>query len=82
MNRQEIRETIADYEYYRNGFNRLSGCCVKIVNLRILKNKYIYDTILQISFDHFERYNNCEYPKKVIQDWFNRGLVKKNLKKS
>lgn len=61
------KEKIEDYEYYKNGFNRLCGHEVVIVNVRKRKDKYIADVILRdIEAGKSERYNDCEYPRTLI----------------
>lgn len=66
MNKTEIREKIWKYEYYRNGFSKLCGTGVRVLNLRINKNKATADIILITDDEnefgsHYERYNDCEY---------------------
>ena len=46
MNKQQIKNKITDYEYYRSGLQHLSGTDVKVKNLKILKNKAVADIIL------------------------------------
>ena len=61
---EELRRKIETYEYYKNGFNQLSGAYTHAVNVKVRKNKAIADIILITDAENgcSERYNNCEYP--------------------
>lgn len=69
MTKKEIKEKIWKYEYCHSGFNKLSGVDVKVVNLRVRKNKAIADIVLTSDLEsgNSERYNNCEYPFSLIK---------------
>ena len=69
MNKQQIKNKITDYEYYRSGLQHLSGTDVEVKNLKILKNKAIADIILHNHEENsFERYNKCEYDLKELEN--------------
>ncbi len=60
--KKEIKDMIEKYEYYTNGFGALNGRDVKIVNLRVTKEKAVCDVILINNDDNVrERYDSTEY---------------------
>ncbi len=60
--KKEIKEMIRKYEYNVNGFGALSGRDVKVVNLRVTKEKAVCDVILINDDDNIrERFNDTEY---------------------
>jgi len=62
-----IKEIIEDFEYYKNGYNKISGNSVKAINIKERKDKYIADIILSEDLGAVEtRYNKCEYPKNLL----------------
>ena len=64
-----LKDLISEYEYYTNGFQRLSGCDVQVFNVRIRKDKYIADVVLWTDDGAIKtRYNNCEYPKDTFKN--------------
>ena len=66
----KIKDQIAEYEYHMNGFKQLNGRHVKVVNLRVRKDKYIADVTLIDDFDGYrESFKDCEYDKTL----FNKG---------
>ena len=65
QNRQEIKMKIALYEVRKNGKSRI----IEIKNLRIHKDKYIADVILESGKgDDTEIYSNCKYKKEDIDN--------------
>ena len=66
MNKKEIKTKIESYEYYNNGMKHINGAWVKVLNLKLSKNKVFCDIILGME-DKEERYNNCEYELKVLE---------------
>ena len=77
MTKEEIKQAIHDYEYLNNGFQKLSGKYVKVVNLKLRKNSVTVDIILgdEDPEEAINRYNVCEYPMNLIQE------IHKKLKK-
>lgn len=65
-----VAERIWEYEYYTNGFNKLSGADVTILNVRISKSKekVLADVVLtpDIESGHSERYSDCLYSFSVL----------------
>jgi hypothetical protein len=61
MDKQLVKKKIVEFEYYENGYNRLSGADVKVVNLYVGKKKATADVILSDG-DIKTRVNSCEYP--------------------
>jgi len=58
-----IKERIEDIEYYGNGFHKLNGRYVQVLNLRIKGEIVLVDIILGNHEENsVQRYNNCEYP--------------------
>ena len=78
MNRKEIKDMIEKYEYNINGFGRLNGRDVKVVNLRVTKEKVICDVILINDDDNMtERYNNTEYKLSKLVELANKNKENK-----
>ncbi len=63
ISKDEIKEKIIEFERRISGLDKISGVDVKVLNLRIRKDKYIADVIISED-EKSERYNNCEYPIK------------------
>ena len=61
MDKQLVKQKIADFEYYQNGYNQLNGADVKIINLHVGKIIATADVILSDG-DIKTRVNACEYP--------------------
>ena len=63
MTKKEIKEKIWTFEYYTNGFHKLSGAGVSVKNLKISGDKIRADIILTTDAEAgiSERYNNCRY---------------------
>ena len=62
------KKAIEEKEYYANGFYRLSGHGVKVVNVRERKLDVLADVILYDDNDNtHERYNKCTYPKHILK---------------
>ena len=64
QNRQEIKWKIALYEVRQN---KKSGI-IEVKNLRIHKNEYVADVVLEEEEDSIEIYNNCKYKKEDIDN--------------
>ncbi len=65
---KKIKEKIADCEHEANGFDyRGFAPSIKVVNLKILKDKYVADVII---IDHeektTERFDEVEYPLSIM----------------
>jgi len=67
MTKKEAKEKIWAFEFYRNGFHKLSGCDVEVRNIKLRKTKVIADVIFIDNDDISERHNNCEYPIKLLE---------------
>lgn len=70
MTTKNLKEKIWEYEFYHNGFHKLSGADVKVVNVRKHKDKVIADVTLidDCGTGHSEqRFNNCEYPLTLLK---------------
>lgn len=65
-NKDEIKEKIRELERYANGLDKISGVFIKVLNLKIRKDKYIADIVI-CEDENSKRYNNCEYHKKLLQ---------------
>ena len=61
MDKNLVKKKIVEFEYYENGYNRLSGTDVRVVNLHVGKDKATADVILNDG-DVQTRINACEYP--------------------
>jgi len=69
MTRQEAKQKIKIYEYYLNGFNKRVDHEVEVVNIRVRKDIVIADVIfIDHGRDYLERWNNCEYPRKLLDE--------------
>lgn len=66
---EELRRKIETLEYYKNGFDHLSGANVHAVNVKVRKHKAIADILLITDAENgtLERYNNCEYPLYLLE---------------
>ena len=72
------KDLIWEYEFYTNGFHKLSGKDVKVVNVKEYKDKYVADVILIDYYDNKrERYNECEYPKDLFKNEVSMRKFKK-----
>ena len=69
MTGKELKEKIWKYEFCLNGFHKLSGASVKVVNVRKARDKVITDVILTDDnvIGHSERFNSCEYPLALLK---------------
>jgi len=61
MDKNLVKKKIVEFEYFENGYNRLSGADVRVVNLHVGKAKATADVILSEG-DVETRVNACEYP--------------------
>jgi len=61
MTIQKLKEKVREYEYFLNGFQRLNGAYVKVVNIKKKRDRLLADVILY-NGEHEERYNKCNYP--------------------
>ena len=78
MNIKEAREAIWNFEYYTNGYGRLSGKDVKVINLRLTKKFAIADVKLIDSEDnHIDRYNGQRYSIVILEKWTNKVLAER-----
>jgi len=78
MNKKEIKDMIEKYEFNINGFGRLNGRDVKVVNLRVTKEKAICDVILINNDDNIrERFNNTEYKLSKLVELSNKSKENK-----
>ena len=70
MTRTEAKDLIQNYEYYANGFHRLSGVDVLARNVRITKTHAIADIILITDAEEgtSERYNRIKYPLDKLEE--------------
>lgn len=74
MNKELIKQTISNIEFFANGFDKLCGSQIKVINLKSKKDKYIADIILISEFGEIkERVNNCEYNKELINSNIKEG---------
>ena len=63
------KEAIEIMEYRANGFSRLSGHGVRVLNVRERKEDVVADVILYDYDDNKqERYNKCTYSKKGLAE--------------
>ena len=63
------KKAIEEYEYYNNGYNRLSGYYVKAVNVKPSKYKVTADVILSEGESGVKtRYNDCVYTKEILKE--------------
>jgi len=63
MDIQQIKERIWQLEYYGSGLNKLNAVEVRVVNLRVRKDRAVADVIVRYLEDGVEmRYSNVEYP--------------------
>ena len=66
--KEKIIKAIQLLELKNSGLNKINSAYVKVKNLKERKDHYIADVIIGISEEGYsERYNNCEYPKELIQ---------------
>lgn len=68
INKDEVKEKIRKLERHNFGLDKISGVFIKVLNLKIRKDKYIADIVIRED-ESSERYNNCEYPKKIIEEF-------------
>jgi len=69
---QKVKSAIENFEYYKNGFARLSGCWAKAVNVRRVHRGWKADVILTVDCgEQQERYNGCFYPDGIIDQYKN-----------
>ena len=62
------KELIEDFEYYKNGYNKLCGYEVKATNIRERKNDYVADITLIEDFGEVKtKYKGCVYPKNCLK---------------
>jgi len=77
MNIKTAREAIWNFEYYTNGYGRLSGMDVKVINLRLRKKFAIADVkLIDREDNHVDRYNGQRYSIVVLEKWTNKALDK------
>lgn len=60
MDKDLVKRKIVDFEHFEN-CNGLSGCDVRVINVKVGKNKATADVIVNDG-DRTVRTNNCEYP--------------------
>lgn len=71
MTKQEIKDTIAEIEYYNNSAGGiLCGIDIKVVNLKITKEEATADIIVNENREKIERFNDCVYPIHELEAWF------------
>jgi len=69
MNKEEIKQSIWQYEYNRNGLKHQNGADVLVLNLKILKEKVKCDIkIYNLDGSHMERFNDCEYDMEMFKN--------------
>ena len=70
MTKTEAKDIIQNYEYYANGFHRLSGVDVLVRNVRLTKTHAIADIILITDAEcgNSERYNQVKYPLEKLEE--------------
>ncbi|MBA7601164.1 hypothetical protein ES703_08231 [subsurface metagenome] len=78
MNIKTAKEAIWNFEYYTNGYGRLSGMDVKVVNLRLTKKSAIADVkLIDREDNHVDRYNGQRYSIVVLEKWTNKFLAER-----
>lgn len=68
INKDEVKEKIRELERHISGLDKISGVFIKVLNLKIRKDKYIADIVI-CEDENSKRCNNCEYPKKIIEEF-------------
>jgi len=64
----KVIKAIKLFELKINGLDKINSAYVEIKNLKERKDKYIADVIIGIAEEGYsQRFNNCEYPKSLIQ---------------
>ena len=67
MNKKEIKDAIESYEVNHNGLRHINGAYVRVLNIKILKDKIVADVILSNDINQtYNRFNNCEYDLSLI----------------
>ena len=69
MNKKQIKEKIEDFEYHNSGLKYINGAYVDVINIKINKKDKVVtaDVKLVKQMDGVtERYNDCEYPFKIL----------------
>lgn len=62
MNKQRAKEAIRELEYYKHDLDRIDGCGVSVVNVRLTKSEAVADVILYDMNDNTsERKNGVRY---------------------
>jgi len=64
MSKAQLKKKIRDYEYYSNGYHKLSGYDVEVLDIRIKpRDDLVLADVLFHDYcdDHHDRYNSCEY---------------------
>jgi hypothetical protein len=62
MTKKDIKKAIWMLEYYGNGYDKLGGVNIKVVNLKVAKTRVFADIITVKTEDKIkERVDNCEY---------------------
>lgn len=75
MTKKTAREAIWNFEYYTNGYERLSGMSVGVVNLRLRKKFAVADVkLIDIEDNHVDRYNDQRYSIEMLEKWTNKAL--------
>lgn len=78
MTKKTAKEAIWNFEYYTNGYGRLSGMDVKVINLRLRKKFAIADVkLIDREDNHVDRYNDQKYVVEHLEKWTNKILAKK-----
>lgn len=76
MTKITAREAIWNFEYYTNGYGRLSGKDVKVVNLRLTKKFATADVkLIDREDNHVDRYNDQKYVVEHLEKWTNKVLA-------
>lgn len=79
MDKADVKKAIEHFEYYSNGFHKLSGTYIYVRNVRIKKDIIVADVKLSTDSENgiYEDYKNLEYNREYILlliDKVNRGV--------